>query len=254
MQSKRPFDTGRTSLPAGWSMSADVTPTAPHRRPSPSTACEEVSMPRCIRMCLVAVAALALAGLPLSAQKVLDLHVGVSIATFGGSDAGTPGSRTGVSAGASLTVPASNLLGIQVGAGYVQKGAKDNIEGVTLTLAMDYIEVPVLLRIGIPSTSSLSAHIVVGPAVAFRAGCAGKGAQGGVKVSVDCDQLAQLGVDLVKTDVGAMGGLGLDIATHADVKVFVDALYTFGLRSIESGTHTKNRAFTLQAGLGVPLG
>ncbi len=208
-------------------------------------------MLRCIRTCLAAVAALALATLPVSAQKELGIHAGASIATFGGADAGSPNSRTGVNVGASLTLPVARLLGIQVGAGFVQKGATQSSGGVDVTLAVDYVEVPVLLRVGIPSSRAVSAHVLVGPAVAFQTSCKANGSAPGMSVSVDC---SQIGADLQKTDVGAMGGVGLDLAKPGRLTVSIDALYNVGLSSIVNGADTKNRAFTIQAGLGIPLG
>ncbi len=209
-------------------------------------------MLRSMRLSTIALAALALTTTPLAAQNVFGLHAGASIATFGGADAGSPGSRTGLNVGASLTMPVSSTLGFQIGASYAQKGATDSSGGIDATLALDYIEVPLLLRIGIPSTGSLSAHLLAGPAVSFEAKCTAKGSSGGVNVSVDCGQLAAA---IRTVDVGAMGGVGLDIGAAGKTSVSIDVLYNFGLTSIVgNGVDTKNRALTIQAGVGVPMG
>jgi len=215
-------------------------------------------MPRCIRASGTAIVALALAIAPVSAQTVLGLHIGTSIATLGGSDAGNPSSHAGLSVGASLTFPLAHVLGIQVGADYVQKGAKDSSTGTEVTLANNYIQVPVLLRVGIPSAGLFGAHILVGPDVSFQTGCTAKGSGGGVNVSVDC---SQFGLDLKTVDFGAMGGVGFDFGLPGSgLTITVEGLYNLGLSSIiKSGGNignldVKNRVFTVRAGVGLPLG
>ncbi len=207
-----------------------------------------------IRVSAIMATALLLASAPLSAQNVLTLHAGASIATFGGADVSGASSRTGVNIGASLTLPVTDVLGIQIGGAYAQKGATDRSESVDATLAIDYIDVPVLLRIGIPSSSALSAHLLVGPAVSFQAKCSAKGTSQGTSVSVDC---SQFGADIKNIDFGAMGGLGIDIAASERLRLSFDLLYDLGLTTIDNTSPSadiKNRAFTIQAGLGFPLG
>jgi len=210
-------------------------------------------MLRYLRVLLIALPSFALTSVPLNAQRVLAVEAGLSVAKLGGSDAGSNTPRTGLSAGASLTLPVTEILGIQVGAAYVQKGATDNSTGVNAELAIDYFEVPVLLRVGIPSASKVSAHILVGPAVSFLTQCNAKGSSGGVNVSIPC---AQLPLDTKNVDFGAMGGVGLGFEAAPKFRITVDALYNLGLTSFDNtGTaDVKNRAFTLRAGLGLVLG
>ena len=214
-------------------------------------------MPRCIRVPGIAVMALALAIVPVSAQTVLGLHAGVSVATLSGTDVTNATARAGVSVGASLTFPVAHVLGIQVGADYVQKGAKTDSAGVSVTVANNYIQVPVLLRVGIPSAGLFGAHILVGPDVSFQTGCTAKGSGGGFSVSVDC---SQFGLDLKTVDFGAMGGVGFDFGLPGGLAITVEGLYNVGLSSIiKSGGNignldVKNRVFTVRAGVGLPLG
>jgi len=210
-------------------------------------------MGRRIRVSAILVAMLAFVSVPLSAQKnMLGVHLGASIATLGGSDAGSPNSRTGLNVGASFGVSMSDVLTIQFGGAYAQKGAKESDQGVDVTLAMDYVEFPVLFRFGIPHSGPVGAHFDVGPAVAFNVSCKAKGSSQGVSASVDCDQF---GSPIKNFDVGAMGGLGLDFAASPGLNLSLDVRYNLGMTKIaKDGSNVTNRALTIQAGAGFPLG
>ena len=111
----------------------------------------------------------------LAAQTTLGLHAGASIATLGGSDVSDASSRTGLNVGAALTFDLSPNLGLQLGAGYVQKGATATEQGVSIEFALDYIEVPLLLRIAVPTTGTITPHFLVGPALGIKTKCEASG-------------------------------------------------------------------------------
>ncbi len=190
----------------------------------------------------------------LSAQTSLGVHAGASIATLGGSDVGSADARTGLSFGASVTFPMQGNLGIQIGAGYVQKGATESAEGVQVEFALDYIEMPVLLRIAVPTTGNISPHFLVGPAVSFKAKCDASVAGGGASVSVSC---ADADAPIKSIDIGGMAGAGLEIATSGSLSVTLDAFFNLGFSSIDDSTvgdDIKNRAWSILAGVAFPIG
>ncbi len=57
-------------------------------------------------------------------QSTLGVRGGLSVASLGGDDADNLDSRTALSFGGFFNVPVSDVLGVQVGAGFVQKGQK----------------------------------------------------------------------------------------------------------------------------------
>jgi len=190
----------------------------------------------------------------LAAQTTLGIHGGASIATLGGSDVGSADARTGMNFGASVTFPVGEILGIQLGAGYAQKGATENSEGADVEFALDYFEVPVLLRVGVPTTGSISPHFFAGPAVAFKAKCEASGSSGGASVTVDC---ADVGAEVKSIDIGGMAGAGLDIHTSGPLSITLDVAYNLGLSSIDDssdGADVKNRAWSFLAGVVFPIG
>ena len=60
--------------------------------------------------------------------------------------------------------------------------------------------------------------------------------------------------DLKSTDFGAMAGPGIDIATSGSISVPLDVLYNLGPSSNPESGDVKNRAFSIMAGIGGPLG
>lgn len=190
----------------------------------------------------------------LAAQSTIQFHAGASLATLGGSDVDNPDTRTGLNVGATMTFPVAPLLGIQVGAGYVQKGATESDGGVSVEVALDYVEVPVLLRVGVPTAGTISPHFVVGAAVAFKSKCEVTGSSGGTSVTVKC---SDGDIMLKSTDFGAVAGAGLDIGTPGPLTLTLDVAYTIGLTSIDDSTDpgdVKNRAWSIVAGAAFPIG
>ena len=136
---------------------------------------------------------------------------------------------------------------------YSQKGATDSEQGISAKMSMDYFEIPVLLKLGIPSQGKASAHFFVGPAVGFKVKCNAEVGYGGATVSASCSE-GDIGIKSV--DFGAMGGVGMDVEASSSVVVSLDLFYNFGLVDFpeSGGGSLKNRAFTAQAGVGFPLG
>ncbi|MYJ56335.1 MAG: PorT family protein [Rhodothermaceae bacterium] len=90
-------------------------------------------------------------------QATISVQTGGSFTTWGGDDvkeledAGFDiGYRTGVAVRASVVSPLTDLLGLQIGAAYVQKGASGEVDEddfyLEFTTDMDYLEFPLLLR------------------------------------------------------------------------------------------------------------
>lgn len=191
---------------------------------------------------------------PLSAQTTLGLYGGVNIANLGGDDIQDTESRTGLNLGASVLVPLGENVGLFLGGGYSQKGANVSDPEVDGKFTLGYIEFPVLLRYGFPTSSAVGVHVYGGGAVALETSCEIEGSDGSVTVTVDCDEV---GLDTRSTDFGLVGGAGVDIEVSDRVDLIVDLFYTLGLTSIPDTPEdedVKNRAFTIRAGVAIPLG
>jgi hypothetical protein len=193
---------------------------------------------------------------PLTAQVALDLHGGASFATRVGSEVGRAEGRTGLNVGASIVFPAGSTFAVQAGAGYVQKGATQPVEGRDMKLDVDYIELPLLLRATVSTSVAVSPHFMVGPALAFKVRCQATeiGVAGGTSTSQGC---AAARVPTKSVDVGGMVGAGVEIATGGSLSLTVDAFFNTGLIALDESpvqNDVKNRAWSILAGVTLPIG
>ena len=149
--------------------------------------------------------------------------------------------------GISLDLPFSENAGFRTGIFHARKGARfsEEIEEMSVSggTYFDYIEVPALLRIGIPVEGGARPHFLLGPALAIKVSCSLEVDAGATAASVDCD------------DVDApTGGFGIAITASRGVSIRLDALYSLGLRAVADGPEEKNRAITGQVGVVFPIG
>ena len=173
-----------------------------------------------------------------------------------------------------MTVPLGPHLHLRVGGVLTGKGTtyglssnavtpfRDVFQG-TLTYERVYIEFSALGRAILPLGSGrASLYALAGPAVAFERKCkvewwAVTGPSS--RISRDFSQ-CQLPLDADSSieleegaDFGAIGGLGADVALW-DMRLSVEVLYTFGLRSDGSASEAvRNRVRTVQFGLSLPF-
>jgi hypothetical protein len=214
-------------------------------------------MKRTIRLAALAAVSATLVAAPLTAQTTLSARAGVSIATISGDELGDADSRTGLHVGAALTLPLSGAVGVQVGAAYTQKGATVDIDGDepgSATLAVDYIEIPVLLSFGVPTQGSISPRFYFGPAVSFETSCEIQAEALGMSASIDCSAGE---IDTKSVTFGALAGAGIDIATSGNLTITLDVAYNLGLTDIDDSpdpADSKNRALTILGGVSFPLG
>lgn len=186
-----------------------------------------------------------------SAQIHFGLKAGVNISNLNGSDAGDTDSRTGFLGGAFLTYDFSNMFSIQPEAFYSMKGAKQTEtyygETITGTLKLDYIEIPVLLKLNIPleGGSTVRPSIFVGPALDIKVASTVEVESGGQSASADLENVSS-------TDFGLVfgGALGFDVSGH---ELGFDVRYTLGLTTIDdsgSNADVKNGVISIAAYFG----
>ena len=188
-----------------------------------------------------------------SAQNSLSIRAGANFASVGGDEADDTEGIVGLNLGGAFTVGLYDNVGLFLGANYSQKGAEDNTEGSTARIEVDYIEIPLLLKLAIPTGGSVSVHFFGGPSLAFEVGCSLEAEEGGVEVSIDCDG-SELEGEVESFDFGATGGAGIDIDVGGGRSLSLDAFYTFGFADVTTTDDVQNRVFTVQAGLAFPIG
>jgi len=207
----------------------------------------------------IALGALLLAPAALLAQDTgtgLDLGIkaGVNLATLNG-EGSSPGRRTGFIGGVHLTISLPNsMFYFQPEILYSMKGFSESQDGISATLALDYIDVPVLVGVRFPTGGSVTPRIFAGPQASFNTSCKLKGDQDGDSASIDCDS------DLVGEFFGAKSvlfdllfGAGVDF-DMGNLDIVFDARYDLGLTdALELGS-SKMSAWQFLAGVAFPLG
>lgn len=200
---------------------------------------------------LPTLAAVALAAAPAAAEAQSGFGIvgGVNFATLSGDGAGDAGHRTGLVLGGFAAIPLGNVLTFRPEVVYTQKGATYELAGVERGLQLDYIEIPILLRIGVPVGMGL--HALAGPTMAFELSCSSEVEGGGVDLSGDCDDDEERKSFLVGGQVGA----GVDLPLGATV-LSLDGRYTFDLESFpeNEADERSHRVWSVTASVGFPVG
>jgi hypothetical protein len=189
------------------------------------------------------------------AQMQIGVKAGLNIANQGGDDADnlfetSLDSRTGFNGGLFFMYQFNNLLAIQPEAYYTMKGAATNLTGTDITLKLDYVEIPVLFKVVIPTEGmNLKPSLFVGPAIAFNTSAKIKGEYQGQSAEVDIDTLVK------STDFSLIfgGGLGFMIGNN---ELGVDIRYELGLTSWDDESDpfdVKNNVLSFNAYFGFTL-
>jgi hypothetical protein len=194
------------------------------------------------------------------AQMQLGLKAGLNIASVGGGDVDeyfdeSPDSRTGFNAGIFFMYQFNKMFALQPEAYYTMKGATDNFGGVDFTLKLDYIEVPVLLKLIIPvQGSNITPSVFVGPAVGFNMDAKVKAEYQGQSAEEDIDSL------VTSTDFSIIFGAGLGFMVGKN-ELGVDIRYSLGLSSWDDSSYNpsgdpydvKNNVLSFNAYFGFTL-
>jgi len=208
-----------------------------------------------------ALAALAFGAFALTAQaqstKSFGVLGGVDFASFNGSDADlssvgfNKGSSTGFIGGFFADIPAGASLIFEPELLYVNKGATYslNVTGASgdLSLNLDYVEIPVLLRYNFKPAGG--PYVLIGPDVAFNVTCnvSGTGAVAPVldslpgKSCVDLGTMAGVPFDASSVTFGGVVGLGFQ---HQ--KFGLEGRYEFDFDdAFQSGDNIKNAVWEI---------
>ncbi len=178
------------------------------------------------------------------------LKAGLNFANFHGDDTEgmTFNSKMGLCAGGFITYSINDVFAIQPEVLYTMKGTKwDTGYGATITYSVNYLEIPVLVRLSIASQGSVVPSLFVGPYVAIKLSSKAKIEPEGGGGSVELDW----GEDIKTTDFGVVVGAGVDFSLFS-MPVTVDARYTLGLTSMyDSPDDLKNGVISVMLGLSI---
>lgn len=187
-----------------------------------------------------------MAGLTYSQPNIsLGLEGGLNLANVSISPSQTSNSRTGLIVGGILDIGISSNIGVTGGLRYVMKGFQVTNQGVTYTDKLNYIEVPVLLKVKFPLTE-VKPYLVGGPTLGIRVSATEEQSNGQQTADVDASSAYE------SIDFGLFFGGGLDFRVAVKTDLFIQAGYGFGLSNIykQSTTVTvKNYGIQITGGV-----
>ncbi|MGI9038260.1 MAG: outer membrane beta-barrel protein [Gemmatimonadota bacterium] len=196
---------------------------------------------------LVALMVVTTASSALAQGRTFGVRAGTSISTLDVSvdDVFDEENRTGLVAGAFYN-QSFGLLGYQVEVLYANRGTAFQGGG---SIDLAYIEVPALLKIGVP-VGLLRPGVFGGVALGFNVACDLED-EGG---KTSCDDIAEFSVN--RTDLNAVFGADLQLGLGG-LSLWGDGRYYLGLSDVgeieDVTVNFKNRSWEFTAGIGIPL-
>ena len=125
--------------------------------------------------------------------------------------------RLGFVGGVFVELPLTPTFSVRPEVLYSQKGARavaaDGADDDDVSLDLDYIEVPVLARLGVPASPTLEVALLAGPSIGFR-------------LNDNLDDIDDFGEDDAVTSTDYAAVVGGEIGSGP---FFVDLRYTLGL-------------------------
>ena len=160
-------------------------------------------------------------------------------------------SRIGFIGGGVLSLMPSPIFAIQPEILYSQQGASLSENGDEVTLETDYIQVPVLFKLSVPTTGQVTPMFYAGPVFSFESSCSVVG-EFEASVSVSCDDS---GVERETTDVGVNVGAGLNFDIGTSAFISLEGRANLGLTDLDTDVDSsaKTQVFSFLAGFGIRL-
>lgn len=187
------------------------------------------------RATLAGLLALAVPGI--AAAQSIGIKGGLSYGNVSNSDllAGNLGARTGFAAG--VAVSAGGLLGLGIEALYTQRGVTSATD--TDARALDYLDVPLYLRVTAPTLLPIAPFVYAGPYASFELRC-----RSGSLSCIDTGRAAR--------SFGALVGAGVRIGSRRAISLEGRFLYGFTdlhLSTVTSSNTYQSRTLLILLGL-----
>jgi len=194
---------------------------------------------------------------PLQAQVAVGLRSGLNFANVNSSQFtfGNSSGRTAYTGGAFITVSGGGDLSMQVELLYSQKGISILGAGGNAVAKVDYVEVPVLLRLSLRDDEErIRPHLYAGTFLSFEAGCRAEGTLAVLDPTGDC---ASILPGRGETDAGFVLGGSVDYGLARRFFLTLDARLNRGLVNLnwdDEADNVRSRVWAISGGLGILLG
>lgn len=193
--------------------------------------------------------AFAQAAAPPAVHPGYGVVAGVNFANLGGSDVDNSKMRTGLAAGVYAAWPIADDLSFRPSLVYGMEGAKMTGD-VDLTLKMNYVSAPLMLRYAWPMAGTSRPFFAVGPSFGYQLSCDISGTSNGVSASASCDAFTEGDNQRKKFDVSGRVEAGMDFAVSGR-KLTVGGAYSHGFTDVAKDADAKNRVFAIFFAVGM---
>lgn len=201
-----------------------------------------------------AVAAFALIGVSQASAQTLGFKVGASFANWDmqQNNVSVEGTSTLTSfMGGGFIRFGAGRIAIQPELNAVTRGFKEDLSGSNSSLKVDYVEVPVLLVLGMNMGTGMgiSPYLAAGPSFAFEVKCSVDG--GDIGGTTDCGDNGER----KSLDMGLTGAAGIEFPMGPG-HLLIEGRYNYGLSNIsdDPSVEIKSRTAAILAGYSIPLG
>jgi opacity protein-like surface antigen len=157
-------------------------------------------------------------------------------------------SRTGFMVGGFADIGMSRIISIRPGIRYVTKGFSiDQGQGTMLTHKLNYLEIPMLLKAGIPLRQVVP-YFMAGPTLGIQLSATAEVNNAAQVQTVD------VGTSYETIDIGLLFGSGLEFNVGNNIDVFTGFSYSLGLSNNYKINNVSIKNYGLQITGGVKFG
>ena len=186
--------------------------------------------------------------IPAYAQLSFGIKGGVNVAAFSIKEQGATipqSSINGFTLGAVLEIGITDNIFIQPEAIFLQKGSELNTSIAEIKTNVNYLDIPILLKIKLLNTDLLNVNLLGGPS--FGLALNGETTTAGGQ-TVDLSFGGDNGLKRLDLGIHAGGGIGVNLGS---IGVFGDVRYLFGVSNIseDANREIKNKGLNLSVGL-----
>jgi len=159
-------------------------------------------------------------------------------------------SKTSFTGGVFADLGLSEKIGLQPEILYISKGAEASEEEGKVTISVNYLEIPVLLKLKIPASPGFMFQILAGPSIGMKLD-----AKGVVESEEEGTEEVDLNDDIKSMAMGISFGAGFGIKMGGSI-LTLDGRYSMDLTSVaeSSDEEIKTNNIIIMAGIGFPLG
>lgn len=180
-----------------------------------------------------------------SQSASLGIEGGINLANISTTPSFNSGSKTGFMVGGFADIGVSRIVSIKPSVRYIKKGYTAQGQGVTLTESYSYIEIPLLIKAGLP-LKNVKPYFEAGPTLGIQLSANQEFTFNGGLQPIEQDS----GPAYSAIDFGLYFGSGMEFSVAHNTDLFTSFGYSLGLTNIsKTSTSAKNSGFQISAGV-----